>query len=38
MPEYGVWSDMFDPLHNAVDHYYAVKGSLKDSWKGWTRM
>jgi len=29
-----VWSDMFDPLHNAVDHYYAVNGSLKDSWKG----
>jgi hypothetical protein len=29
-----VWSDMFDPMHNAVDHYYAVNGSLKGSWKG----
>jgi len=29
-----VWNDMFDPLHNAVDHFYAVNGSLKDSWKG----
>lgn len=29
-----VWSDMFDPYHNAVDHYFAVNGSLKDSWKG----
>ena len=29
-----VWSDMFDPLHNAVDHFYAVNGSLKGSWKG----
>ena len=25
---------MFDPLHNAVDHFYAVNGPLKDSWKG----
>ena len=25
---------MFDPMHNAVDHYYAVNGSLKGSWKG----
>jgi len=32
--EIWVWSDMFDPMHNAVDHYYAVNGSLKDSWKG----
>lgn len=32
--EIWVWNDMFDPLHNAVDHYYAVNGSLKDSWKG----
>ena len=29
-----VWNDMFDPLHNAVDHFYAVNGSLRDSWKG----
>jgi Carbohydrate binding domain len=32
--EIWVWSDMFDPMHNAVDHYYAVNGSLKGSWKG----
>ena len=25
---------MFDPLHNAVDNYYAVNGSLTGSWKG----
>ena len=29
-----VWNDMFDPYHNAVDHFYLVNGSLKDSWKG----
>lgn len=29
-----VWSDMFDPMHNAVDNYYAVNGTLKGSWKG----
>ena len=29
-----VWSDMFDPKHNAIDHYYAVNGSFKGSWKG----
>ena len=29
-----VWSDMFDPYHNATDHFYLVNGSLKDSWKG----
>lgn len=29
-----VWSDMFDPQHNAVDDYYAVNGSLKGSWQG----
>ncbi len=29
-----VWSDMFDPHHNAVDHYYLVNGSLKGSWEG----
>jgi hypothetical protein len=31
-----VWSDMFDPHHNAVDHYYLVNGSLRGSWKGLT--
>ncbi|MFA6110282.1 MAG: carbohydrate binding domain-containing protein [Candidatus Latescibacterota bacterium] len=29
-----VWSDMFDPQHNAVDRYYAVNGSLRGSWEG----
>lgn len=29
-----VWNDMFDPMHNAVDQYYAVDGSLVGSWKG----
>ena len=29
-----VWSDMFDPHHNAVDTYYLVNGSLKGSWEG----
>ena len=29
-----VWSDMFDPMHNAVEHYYAVNGPLTGSWKG----
>ena len=29
-----VWNDMFDPYHNAVDHFYLVNGSLKNSWKG----
>jgi hypothetical protein len=32
--EIWVWSDMFDPMHNAVDHFYAVNGSLAGSWKG----
>jgi len=32
--EIWVWNDMFDPMHNAVDHYYAVNGSLKGSWRG----
>ena len=26
-----VWSDMLDPNHNAVDHYYLVKGSFVGS-------
>lgn len=29
-----VWNDMFDPYHNAVDHYYYVEGTLAGSWKG----
>ncbi|MBI3946730.1 MAG: carbohydrate binding domain-containing protein [Armatimonadetes bacterium] len=32
--EIWVWSDMFDPMHNAKEHYYAVNGSLVGSWKG----
>ena len=32
--EIWVWSDMFDPMHNAVDEYYAVNGSLRGSWEG----
>jgi hypothetical protein len=32
--EIWVWNDMFDPMHNAVEHYYAVNGSLEGSWKG----
>jgi hypothetical protein len=32
-----VWSDMFDPQHNAVDNYYLVNGSLKGSWEGLAR-
>ncbi len=29
-----VWSDMFDPHHNAVKDYYLVHGSLAGSWEG----
>jgi hypothetical protein len=30
-----VWSDMFDPMHNAKKSgYYLVNGSLEGSWKG----
>jgi hypothetical protein len=32
-----VWSDMFDPHHNAVDKYYLVNGTLKGSWEGLSR-
>jgi hypothetical protein len=32
-----VWSDMFDPNHNAVDSYYLVNGTLKGSWEGLPR-
>ena len=34
---YCIWSDMFDPYHNAVKGpYYLVNGSLEGSWKGLT--
>ena len=29
-----VWSDMFDPFHNAVKDYYLVRGDLAGSWDG----
>lgn len=29
-----VWSDMFDPHHNAHDNYYLVNGDLAGSWEG----
>ena len=29
-----VWSDMFDPHHNARDNYYLVRGNLTNSWLG----
>jgi hypothetical protein len=29
-----IWSDMFDPWHNAHNHYYYVEGDLKGSWEG----
>jgi len=29
-----VWSDMFDPHHNARDDYYLVNNTLKNSWEG----
>ncbi len=29
-----VWSDMFDPHHNAQDNYYLVEGTLKGAWEG----
>jgi hypothetical protein len=29
-----VWSDMFDPHHNAVDNFYLVNGDLAGSWEG----
>jgi hypothetical protein len=32
--EIWVWNDMFDPMHNAVDDYYACNGTLRGSWKG----
>jgi hypothetical protein len=29
-----VWSDMFDPHHNAVNGYYLVRGTLAGAWEG----
>lgn len=29
-----VWSDMFDPYHNAVASYFDVEGTLAGSWEG----
>jgi hypothetical protein len=28
-----IWSDMFDPNHNAHGNYYLVDGDFTDSWK-----
>ncbi|MBM4017879.1 MAG: hypothetical protein FJ288_06040 [Planctomycetes bacterium] len=32
-----VWSDMFDPNHNARDKYYLVGSTLEGSWEGLDR-
>lgn len=32
--EIWVWSDMFDPMHNAHDNYYLVNGTWAGSWEG----
>lgn len=32
-----VWSDMFDPHHNAGKDYYLVRGDLAGSWEGLDR-
>jgi hypothetical protein len=32
-----VWSDMFDPYHNAVPEYYLVRETLAGSWEGLDR-
>jgi len=32
-----VWSDMFDPNHNAHKDYYLVRGDLTGSWEGLDR-
>ncbi len=31
-----VWSDMFDPYHNAVSNYYLANGTVEGSWNGLT--
>jgi hypothetical protein len=33
-PSIYVYSDMFDPNHNAREHYYFVNGDLEGSWEG----
>jgi hypothetical protein len=33
-PEVYIWSDMFDPFHNARDNYYQVDETLVGSWEG----
>jgi hypothetical protein len=32
-----IWSDMFDPHHNAVKDFYLVNGDLAGSWEGLPR-
>jgi hypothetical protein len=32
-----IWSDMFDPAHNARDDFYLVNGDLAESWEGLPR-
>jgi len=32
-----VWSDMFDPSHNAVNGFYLVNGDMSGSWEGLPR-
>jgi len=29
-----IWSDMFDPHHNARENYYLVNNTLQNSWEG----
>ncbi|HWB05939.1 MAG TPA: hypothetical protein VG796_23155 [Verrucomicrobiales bacterium] len=29
-----VWSDMFDPNHNAKNHYYLARGDFAGAWEG----
>ncbi len=29
-----IWSDMFDPKHNAHDNYFSVEGDLDGAWAG----
>lgn len=29
-----IWSDMFDPYHNAHDNFYFVEGDIAQSWQG----
>jgi uncharacterized repeat protein (TIGR01451 family) len=31
---YYIWSDMFDPYHNAINNYYFVEGNIAGSWTG----